>query len=217
EPLLRRDGELAAASWDEALESAASRLAAVREEHGPEAIVCLGSPFATNEENYLLQKLARAVVGSNNLDSSGGAVPDEVARSLRRAFGTEVLPADMTDLAKAKTILVVADDLESSHNVACLRVKDAVVRDGARLIVVTPRWGELCDFAQVWLRPNPGEEAHVLAALAHALLRDEELVASLKEPSAERLEDLAKASVPALSADLASRVGEAAVTVADAA
>ncbi|UCH86779.1 MAG: molybdopterin-dependent oxidoreductase [Dehalococcoidia bacterium] len=217
QPLLRRDGELAAASWDQALESAASRLAAIREEHGPEAIAFLGSPFATNEENYLLQKLARAVVGSNNVGSSGGAVIDAVAQSLRRAFATDILPADMTDLAKARTIVVVADDLESTHNVACLRVKDAVVRNGARLIVVTPRSGELCDFAEVWLRPNPGQEAHVLAALAHALLQDEELVTSLKASPPAGLEDLARASLPDLSDDLADLVGRAALALADSA
>jgi len=217
QPLLRQDGDLAAASWDQAMESAASRLVAIREEHGPEAIAFLGSPFATNEENYLLQKLARSVVGSNNVGSSGGAVIDSVAQSLRRAFASEILPADMIDLAKAKTIVVVADDLESSHNVACLRVKDAVVRNGARLIVVTPRWGELCDFAQVWLRPNPGQEAHVLTALAHTLLKDEELAASLGESPPAGLEDLAKASLPTLSDDLTDRVSRAALTLADAA
>jgi predicted molibdopterin-dependent oxidoreductase YjgC len=217
QPLLRQDGDLAAASWAQAMESTVSRLAAIREKHGPEAIAFLGSPFATNEENYLLQKLARAVVGSNNVGSSGGAVIDSAAQSLHRAFASETLPADMTDLAKARTIVVVADDLESSHNVACLRVKDAVVRNGARLIVVTPRWGELCDFAQVWLRPNPGQEAHVLAALAHALLQDEEAVASLGESPPAGLEDLAKASLPALSDDLADLVSRAALILADAA
>jgi predicted molibdopterin-dependent oxidoreductase YjgC len=90
-----------------------------------------------------------------------------------------------------------------------------VMNNGARLVVVTPRWGELCDFAEVWLRPNTGEEAHVLAALARALLQDENLVASLKESAG--LEDLAKASVPGLSDDLASRVGGAALTLAEAA
>ena len=130
--------------------------AGIAKAHGPGAIGFVGSPFATNEENYLLSKLARAAVGSNNIDTTTGPVMGAAASALRRAFGTEVLPADMTGLAQAKTVLVVADDLESSHNVACLRVKDAVVGNGARLIVVTPRWGELCDFAEVWLRPQPG-------------------------------------------------------------
>ena len=169
QPLIRRNGGQEAATWDEALEFTAARLSQVREEHGPQAIGFLGSPFATNEENYLLGKIARAVVGTNNVDSSVGPVVRAACGSLRRAFGSEVLPADMLRLARSRTILAVAEDLESSHNVACLRLKDAVVRNGARLVVVSARCGELCDFAEVWLRPRPGEEAAVVAALAAAV------------------------------------------------
>ncbi|MDP2948531.1 MAG: molybdopterin-dependent oxidoreductase, partial [Chloroflexota bacterium] len=129
--------------------------------------------------------------------------------SLRRAFGTEVLPADMTALAQAKTILVVADDLESSHNVACLRVKDAVVRNGARLMVVTPRWGELCDFAQVWLRPRPGEEAGALAALAPAGGGSASGGGALDEPG--------QAPAPGPDQEVADSVQRAARILADAA
>ncbi|GAF69930.1 unnamed protein product, partial [marine sediment metagenome] len=169
QPLIRRNGGQEAAAWDEALELAAARLTEVLEKHGPEAIGFLGSPLATNEENYLLQKIARAVVGTNNVDSSAGPVARAACRSLRQAFGSEVLPADMTRLAGSKTLLVIAEDLESSHNVACLRCKDAVVNNGARLVVVSAHRGELCDFADVWLQPLPGEEAAVVAALAEAL------------------------------------------------
>ncbi len=169
QPLIRRNGGQEPATWDEALEFTAARLTEVREKHGPEAIGFLGSPLATNEENYLLQKVARAVVGTNNVDSTAGPVARAACESLRRAFGSEVLPADMTRIARSKTILVVADDLESSHNVACLRCKDAVVNNGARLIVVSARRGELCDFADVWIQPLPGEEATAVAALADAL------------------------------------------------
>ena len=169
QPLIRRNGGQEEATWDDALEFTAARLTEVRERYGPEAIGFLGSPLATNEENYLLQKIARAVVGTNNIDSTAGAVARAAASSLRAAFGSEVLPADMTQLARSKTLLVIADDLESSHNVACLRCKDAVVNNGARLIVVSARRGEMCDFADVWLQPRPGEEAAVVAALADAV------------------------------------------------
>lgn len=182
QPLIRRNGQTPlagqaarlgggqeAATWDEALEFTAARLTDIREQHGPEAIGFLGSPLATNEENYLLQKIARAVVGTNNIDSTVGPVARAAGESLRRAFGSPVLPADMTQLAQSKTLLVIAEDLESSHNVACLRCKDAVVNNGARLVVVSARRGELCDFAEVWLQPRPGEEAAVTAALAEAL------------------------------------------------
>jgi formate dehydrogenase alpha subunit len=167
--MIRRGESLVPASWDEALDSAAERLAEIKKQHGPGAIGFLGSPVATNEENFLLQKLARVVVGSNNVDFSGGPVARAVAEALRGAFGIEALPADLSNVAQASAIVVVADDLESSHNVAALRVKDAVVRRGARLIVVSPRYGEVCDFAEVWVRPRPGGEAAALSAIAAAL------------------------------------------------
>ncbi len=165
-PLIRRNGGQEAADWDEALEFTVARLAQVREEHGPGAIGFLGSAFATNEENYLLSKIARAVVGTNNVDSSIGPVSRAAAAGLRNAFGTEVLPADMQRLARSKTVLVVGEDLESSHNIACLRIKDAAVWGGAELIVVSAQRGELNDFADVWIQPKPGEEAAAVAALA---------------------------------------------------
>ena len=168
--MVRRGETLLPASWEEALDSAAERLAEIRSQHGPAAVGFLGSPVATNEENYLLQKLARAVVGTNNVDFSGGPVARSVAGALRDAFGSEALPAGLSRVAQASALVVVADDLESSHNVAALRVKDAVVRRGARLVVVSPRYGEVCDFAEVWVRPRPGGEAAALAAIGAALV-----------------------------------------------
>jgi len=181
-PRLRRDEILAPSSWEETLEEATERLAQLREQHGPGAIAFLGSPFATNEENYLVQKLAREIVGSPHVDFTLGPIARATAEALTTAFGTEALPADMTDVASARTVLVVADDLESSHNVAALRVKDAVVRNGARLIVVSPRYGEVCDFAEpyggAWLRPEPGGEAAAVASLAATLAARREVVAA---------------------------------------
>jgi predicted molibdopterin-dependent oxidoreductase YjgC len=167
-PMIRRNGGLDASTWDEAMEFTAARLAQIREEHGPDAIGFLASPLATNEENYLLGKIARAIVGTNNVDSSAGPVARMAAAALEAAFGSEVLPADGTRVAQSKTLLVAADDLESSHNVYSLRAKDAVVRNGARLIVVSAMWGELNDFAEAFVQPKPGDEAAVLAALAEA-------------------------------------------------
>ncbi len=169
-PLIRRNGPQHAASWEEALAFAVERLAQIREEHGPDSIGFLGSPLASNEENYLVSKIARAVIGTNNVDSTAGAVARAAAGSLRAAFGSEVLPADLRRIAKSRTVLVVAGDLESSHNIAALRVKDAVVGMKAKLVVISPVWGELCDFADVWIRPRPGDEAVAVTALDGALV-----------------------------------------------
>ena len=176
-------GQPAPASWDQALDTAADRLAAIRQQHGPDAVACLGSPIATNEENYLLQRLARDVVGTPNVDFTAGAVNRAVALATRAAFGSETTDADLTDIpARARTVLVVADDLEESHNVAALRIKDAVdprklpLRPPAKLVVLSAKRGELCDFAEphggVWLQPAPGAEPAALDALAQRLAAD---------------------------------------------
>jgi predicted molibdopterin-dependent oxidoreductase YjgC len=179
-PLILDNGVRRETSWEEALELTARRLLQVRQAHGPEAIAFLGSPFMTNEESYLLTKLARGVVGSPHIDSSLGPVARAASQALQETFGTPVLPASLGLLAQARTLLVVADDLESTHNVAALRAKDAVVRKGARLVVVSPRWGELCDFASVWLQPHPGQEASLLLDILRGLAGDGQVAPRLK-------------------------------------
>ena len=202
QPLLKKNGAHVPVSWEEALDEAVSRLAAIRDTDGADAIGFLGSPLATNEENYLLQKIARAVIGTNNVDYSGGPVAAAIAESLQAAFGTEALPADMSAIATAKTLVVVADDLESSHNVAALRVKDAVVNGNARLIVVTPHWGEVCDFAEAWLRPYPGNEAATLQALARLVAQDAAVSEKAQADQIEGIEALADgAHVPGVPAE----------------
>jgi predicted molibdopterin-dependent oxidoreductase YjgC len=164
--LLRRGERLLPASLDDALAEAARALGAVRDAHGPGALAVLGSPLATNEEAYLLARLARDVIGTPHVDFAQGPLHRAVSGALRDALGVEQLPSTLTDLAQADCIVVVAGDLEESHPVAALRVKDAVVRRGARLVVVSSRWGELVPFAARWVQPAPGGEAAAVAALA---------------------------------------------------
>lgn len=168
-PMIKRNGGLDSSDWDEAMEFTAANIARIREEHGPDAIGFLASPLASNEENYVLGKIARAIVGTNNIDSSAGPVARAAAAALKAAFGSEVLPTDGTRVAKSKTLLVVAEDLESSHNIYSLRAKDASVYNQARVVVVSSMWGELNDFAEAFVQPKPGDEAALVAALADAI------------------------------------------------
>jgi formate dehydrogenase major subunit len=189
--LVRRPGQPPVPSpFEAALDQAAQELARVVQQHGPASVGVLVAPWATNEEAYLAAKLARDVIGTENVDSTAGPVSSAVSEALRAAFGTDELPADLTAIQSARTIVVVADDLESSHNIAALRVKDAVVRNGASLVVISSRYGEVCDFIEpppagaimpspqrpapadqrgVWLRPSPGGEIATVAALGRLL------------------------------------------------
>lgn len=192
--LVRRGDVMAPVGLETAIEMAVERLLEIKREHGPDAVGFLGGPLNSNEELYLLQRLARGAIGTNNLDFSGGAVAARVGEAIQAAFGSEVLPADLVSLPQATHILVVGDDLEASHPVASLRIKDAVVYNQAQLIYVSPRWGELVDFADAWVRPSAGGSAAALAALSRSLLTDEGLRERLTNEGVAGVERLASAT-----------------------
>ena len=188
---LVRDGDsLSPATLEAAVEAASEKLTEVIEKHGPEGVGFLVAPWATNEEAYAAQKLARGLIGTENIDSTAGPVASAVSDALQGAFGSDALQSDLADIVNATTIVLIADDLESSHNVAALRIKDAVVNNDAHLIVISSRYGEVCDFITpppsgsimpspqrvrsaeptgVWLRPSPGGETATVAALGRML------------------------------------------------
>ena len=166
--LSRRGERLLPVSFDEAIADAAQVLSAVKRESGANAIAVLGSPLTTNEEAAALARLARDVIGTPHLDFSHGPIHRAAMGAFNDAFGVAQLPAALTDIEAAATIVVVGDDIEESHNVVSVRIKDAVIRRGARLVVVSPRWSELVPFATAWLQPAPGHEAAAVQQLAQA-------------------------------------------------
>ncbi|MYA20968.1 MAG: molybdopterin-dependent oxidoreductase [Chloroflexi bacterium] len=166
--LVREGDLLLPATPENALAEAARLLAGVKEQHGAGAIAVLGSPLATDEEAALLAKLAGDVIGTPHLDFSHGPVHRASAAAFERGLGSAELPSSYSDIEQAGTIVVVGGDIEESHQVISLRVKDAVVKHGAKLVLVSPRWGELVDFAAAWLQPRPGAEAAAVQALADA-------------------------------------------------
>ncbi|HXK32633.1 MAG TPA: 2Fe-2S iron-sulfur cluster-binding protein, partial [Dehalococcoidia bacterium] len=183
------------AHWGELIAYAAEQLKAIVEKHGAESVAVLGSPFNTNEENYLAQKLAREVIGTPHVDFSEGAPNRAAAAAIEAAFGTEALPADAINIARSDIVIVIADDLESSHNVFALRTKDAVVGNPARprngtLLLVSPIWGEMADFAEpyggVWLQPRPGSEAATVDALAKRAAGEQAELPALGDADADR-------------------------------
>jgi predicted molibdopterin-dependent oxidoreductase YjgC len=167
--LVRESDRLLPAPPEAALARAAEELIAVKRSSGPNAIAVLGSPLATTEEAYLLARLGREAIGTSNIDFSHGPLHRGVTGTFRAAFGTDLLPADLANVEQAGTIVIVGGDIEESHQVISLRVKDAVVKRGAKLVLISSRWSELARFAEAWIRPTPGHEAAATQALAEGL------------------------------------------------
>jgi len=168
-PLLRRAGQLRPVSWEEALGFVASELQRIRSTHGPDAIAAISSARATNEENYLMQKLMRAVIGTNNVDNCSRICHAPSAAGLTAAFGLSggTNPAD--DIERTDLFLLAGTNATEAHPVIGARIKQQVLR-GARLVVVDPRRTEMAGLADVHLQARPGSNVAVFNGLARLLL-----------------------------------------------
>ncbi|MEV6233241.1 formate dehydrogenase subunit alpha [Saccharopolyspora shandongensis] len=174
-PLLRRDGQLVEATWQEALTTVARRLAAIRDRYGPDSIAMISSARATNEENYLAQKFIRTAIGTNNIDNCSRLCHAPSAAGLTASLGLAGGTNPLDDLDHADCILLAGANPTEAHPVVGARIKQRVLA-GARLVVVDPRRTELAALADIHLQNRPGSNVAVFNGFAHQLI-DEDLVA----------------------------------------
>ena len=170
-PLLRRNDELAPASWAEAITFATDSLRSIRDRHGADAIAMISSARMTNEENYLAQKLMRAVIGSNNVDNCSRICHAPTAAGLTASLGLAGGTNPLDDFERADCFLLAGANPTEAHPVVGARLKQQVLR-GASLVVIDPRQIELADYADIHLRCRPGTNVAVFNGLAHVLLEE---------------------------------------------
>jgi formate dehydrogenase alpha subunit len=168
-PLVRREGSLVEASWEEALAHVATELRRIRAEHGPDSIAAISSARATNEENYLMQKLMRVAIGTNNVDNCARICHAPSAAGLSASFGLAGGTNRFEDFDHAGVFLLCGSNPTEAHPVVGARIKQRVIA-GARLVVVDPRRIELARYADVHLRPRPGTNVAVFNGLAGLLI-----------------------------------------------
>jgi formate dehydrogenase alpha subunit len=170
-PLVRRNGQLAPASWEEALDLAARRLAEIRDKYGPDALGFISSSKCTNEENYLFQKLARAVIGTNNVDNSARLCHASTVAGLAEAFGSGAATNPIAELEEAEVILVVGSNTFEAHPVVYFWLQKAH-RRGAKIIVVDPRKTAVAEIADVHLEILPGTDIALINGLMQVILKE---------------------------------------------
>jgi len=185
QPLVRKDGELVPAGWDEALDLVARRFTEIKAAHGPHALAGLSSAKCTNEENYLFQKFMRAAVGTNNVDHCARLCHSSTVAGLARAFGSGAMTNSIAELEYADCIFVIGSNTTEAHPIIALYIKAAVRDHGARLIVADPRRIDLVRFAELHLRQRSGTDVGLLNSMMNVILSeglcDEEFVRSRTE------------------------------------
>ncbi|HEX8992875.1 MAG TPA: molybdopterin-dependent oxidoreductase [Anaerolineales bacterium] len=166
-----RRGPWIEVDWDTALNIAARGLAARREQYGPEHIGLLTSAKVLNEETYLMNKLARQVIGTNNIDSFGHLTRSSSAEGLNDCLGQAAMSNSMDDIARnARSILVIGSNLTENHPVFGSRIRQAVLRRKVKLIAASPLFFNIEEYAAVALRYKRGSETALLNGLMSILV-----------------------------------------------
>ncbi|MCP5038741.1 MAG: formate dehydrogenase subunit alpha [Rhodobacteraceae bacterium] len=174
-PLMRKGGKqspLEQVSWDEAIAFTAKRLNEVKAEHGAHKLGGLTSARATNEENYVFQKMVRCAFGTNNIDHCARLCHMASAVAFQQAVGSGAPSASTPDIRLASAFVICGSNTTVTHPVISSQVMKAKYESGAKIVVIDPRRIEMVDHADVWLRAKGGTNVAVLNGLAYIIMKE---------------------------------------------
>ncbi|PKN61326.1 MAG: formate dehydrogenase subunit alpha [Deltaproteobacteria bacterium HGW-Deltaproteobacteria-15] len=183
-PLIRREGVPKIAppgdnggvfretTWEEALDRVTRGLSEILHRHGPDAVGVLSSAKCTNEDNYVVQKFARAVLGTNNVDHCARLCHASTVTAALAAFGEGAMSNSISDIDYADVLFVIGSNTTECHPIIGRRIKRAVRSGRARLIVADPRAIELSRLAAVHLNHLPGTDVALLNGIMRVILRE---------------------------------------------
>jgi formate dehydrogenase major subunit len=170
-PLIRKNGELEKASWDEAYQYIAEKLTKIKTDFGPDAIAGISSARCTNEENYLMQKFIRVVIGTNNIDCCARVCHSPTALGMQKSFGTGAATNSIEDIKHTNCILVIGANPTDAHPVTGAKLKQFAMK-GKTSIVIDPRKIELARYATYHLQLKPGTNVALLNMMLYYIMSE---------------------------------------------
>ncbi len=172
-PLVRKRGYFWEVSWEDAISHVAQKFLKIRD-NDPDSLAGLSSAKCTNEENYLMQKFMRTVIGTNNIDHCARLCHASTVAGLAASFGSGAMTNSIADFKKADVILLTGSNPTENHPTIALGMIKAVQENRTKLIVVDPREIEIVQYAEIWLRPKPGTDVVWLNGIMNVII-DEDL------------------------------------------
>ncbi len=169
-PLIREGDKFREASWEEALSLVARRFTEIKAATGPDSLAFISSSKCTNEESYLMQKLARAVIGTNNMDNCSRYCQAPATSGLFRTVGYGGDSGSISDIEQAELVVIIGSNTAESHPVLATRVKQSHKLRGQKLIVSDLRKHEMAARADVFLHPHPGTDLVWLSAVTRYII-----------------------------------------------
>ena len=181
-------------SWDEALDYVADEMVRITRNYGGDAIASYASAKATNEDNYVFQKVMRALITTNNVDHCARLCHAGSVTGLQLSIGSSAMSNSIAEMENLEAFIVTGSNTTETHPVISNFLKRAVRKNGAKLIVVDPRRIDMTNFATLWLRQNPGTDVAVFQAMAHVIVKeglyDPDFIAQRTEGFQEYIESL---------------------------
>lgn len=168
-PMIRTNGHFEEATWEVAYDHIFENLTRIKAEHGPDSIGGISSSRCTNEENYLMQKFIRAVIGTNNMDCCARVCHSPTAWGMQQSFGTGAATNSVADIQFTNCMMVIGANPTEGHPVTGAKIKQRAMK-GVPLIVIDPRKIELVPFAKYHLQLRPGTNVAVLSMMARYIL-----------------------------------------------
>ncbi|NLY70380.1 MAG: formate dehydrogenase subunit alpha [Clostridiales bacterium] len=203
-PLIRKNGELVEATWDEALDLIVSKVTEIKDKYGPDAFAGTSGSRVTNEENYIFQKFVRTVFGTNNVDNCARLCHSSSVTGLGKVLGSAAMTNSISEVKDADTILVIGSNTSAAHPVLAMRIGQAV-RKGAKLIVIDPRRIPLAEDADIFLQIAPGTNIALINSMMNVIIEeglyDEEYVKN-KTEGFEELKAKVKEYTPEKAAEI---------------
>lgn len=197
-PLIRKNGVLEPASWDEAYDFIASKLIHIKDQYGPDAIAGISSARCTNEENYLMQKFIRAVIGTNNIDCCARVCHSPTALGMQRAFGTGAATNSVIDIKSTDCIMVIGANPTDAHPVTGAKLKQFAI-SGKTSIVIDPRRTEMAKYATYHLQLKPGTNVALINMMLYFIItehaEDNDFIESRTEGYADFCQQILKLDV----------------------
>ncbi len=190
-PLIKRDGEFVEISWDEALDTVAAKFKEYVKEFGSDSVGVLASAKCTNEENYLMMKFARAVLGTNNVDHCARLCHSSTVLGLGASFGSGAMTNSIEELENADCILITGSNTTEQHPLVARYIMRAE-QNGAKLIVIDPRAIPLTQFADLHLRQRPGTDVAWINGFMNIIINEGLADKQFIDERTEGYEELAK-------------------------
>ncbi|MCF8248021.1 MAG: formate dehydrogenase subunit alpha [Saprospiraceae bacterium] len=170
-PMIRKNGTLERVTWDEVYDFLAERLLSIKDKYGPDAIAGISSARTTNEENYLMQKMIRAVIGTNNIDGCARVCHSPTALGMQRTFGTGAATNSIEDIKFTNCMMVIGANPTAAHPVTGAKIKQKAMK-GTPLIVIDPRRTEMAKYATIHLQLRPGTNVAVLDMMLYYIIKE---------------------------------------------